>query len=100
MISVRDIEHAYVDMYSNLRNYIWGIDTVKLLAELEVSIYNAFPNIEDIRNNFNRMLPDIRDVMLDDEDLKKSVDNFQKVINSEDEEFYFKLNQVREVITK
>ena len=100
MISSRDIQNSYINLYRNLRNYVWEFHTVELLAELEIAVYKSFPDIDEIRNIFNHLYQDVRDVMRNDEDLRDSVESFKSIISQKDTEFYFKLNQVKEVITK
>lgn len=99
MISSAEVQSAYVDLYSCLRNYIWDFRTVETLAELEVLVYTTFPTMSDIRNKFNQLYTDVRDVCKDDEELDRACNAFQEIIETDDI-FYSKLNRVNEVITK
>lgn len=99
MISSAEVQAAYIDLYTCLRNYIWDFRTVEYLAELEVLVYTTFPNIADIRNKFHQLYIDIRDVCKEDEELDKACKSFQQIIESDDI-FYSKLDRVKEVITQ
>ncbi len=96
MINVSDLQLAYVDMYKALREYIWSYPTVEAIAELEISVYQACPDVEVIRRNFYRLDQLVREVKFDDEDMKKAFDSFSDIMNS-DESIYCKLYMVNEV---
>lgn len=98
MITSKQIQAAYVKMYAQLRNYIWGFDTVERLANLEIEVYNSFPDLSKIQSTFNSLFMDIRTAYDEDEELAKAVDAFKKVIESADGEFYLKLDKVQEAI--
>ena len=53
MISAKQIQNAYVDLYEKLREYIWPAHVVSKIADLEISVYRAFPDLIEIKNNFN-----------------------------------------------
>lgn len=95
MTSGSALQNAYVDLYTNLRNYLWGFDTVTTIAKLEVAVYDRFPIKSNIETLFNDLLRDI--TAIDDEDLKKSIDEFRCVLDEADE-VYSKLPEVQEVI--
>lgn len=97
MISVTDIQSAYVNMYKVLREYIWSYPTVEAIAELEISVYERCPDLQVIRRNFFNLDQFVREVKFDDEELKKVFDAFSDIINSGDS-VYSKLYQVSEVI--
>lgn len=85
-------------MYKYLRNYIWGFDTVERLADLEVEVYNSFPDISKIQSVFNQLYIDIRSVLDEDEELAQAVNEFKDLIMSIEGEFYLKLDKVQEAI--
>lgn len=97
MRSSVEIQNAYVDLYKQIRKYIWAFSTVEVLAELEVAIYSSFPDIQEIRNKFNQLYQDIREQCMEDEDLNKSVEDLRELIES-DGIFYAKIEKVREVV--
>lgn len=98
MNSSKEIQNAYVDMYTNLRNYIWEFDTVERLANLEIEVYNSFPDIDKIKSAFNALYLDVRYVLNEDEKLSESVEGFKELIESIEGDFYLKLAKVQEAI--
>lgn len=95
MLSLVDIKKYYVKMYSELRNYIWNFNTVSHLADLEIAVYQRFPNAVDIRSRFDALYMCIRDICDDDEDLATAVNNFKNIINSSDQ-FYSRIDAPKE----
>ena len=108
MLSLQDLQRAYIKLYKKLREYIWDVSTVEDIAELEVAVYNRFPNIHAIRSHTNKLRSDIRDVInaersqrniyADDYTLEDAINDFEELINSEDSnEIYSPLVKVMEV---
>lgn len=96
MIKTSEIQHVYIDLYKEMRRYIWNFKVVENLAKLEVSVYEACPDIFDIRNKFSVLRSSVLDVISKDEELRSAFDKFFDVISSEDEVGY-KLYYVNEV---
>lgn len=96
MITLQDLTRQYVKLYECVRNYIWPFATVQDLAELEIAIYNRFPNIEDVKSKFDKFYRDIQLECKDDEELNAQVEAFRDIINSEDI-IYSLLYRVNEV---
>lgn len=90
MISGKQFQNSYNNLYQVLRNYIWPLRIVESIAELEIAVYKVFPNIEDIQNAFNH-LKFICLQHIDDEELSESFDDFAEILNK-DEELYAKIN--------
>lgn len=99
MIGNKELQSKYNDMYIQLRNYIWDFNTIEALADVEIEVYTTFPNMKRLRSKFKALLIDIRDIYLEDGDLKKAVDTFKDFIES-DEDSWARIKQVREVIQK
>ena len=97
MLSYNELQSAYVDLYIQLRKYIWDFKTVEHIANLEIAVYRTFPDIADVSQRFNELNVDIRSVSFEDEDLKSAIDAFKEVLDK-DGTLYAKLNQVREVV--
>ena len=98
MISLQDLKRNYVKLYSEVKNYIWPFDTVQDLAELEVAVFDRFPDMNKVRNLFNKFRTDIYREIHDYDELKEAVDDFQEFIESEDE-IYSQLTSVTEEYT-
>ena len=100
MLNSKILQSAYIDLYTELRKYIWDFKTVEKIAELETATYQTFPDIDDVRNKFNSLELDIRSSAIDlneDIDLQQALQEFSEVLN-DDSDIYAKLTQVREVI--
>lgn len=81
------IQQAYIDMYELVSNYIWSYETVEKLAKLEVESFKLFFDWNELARLFNSFRQDIYQVMLEDEELKETVDAFEKIINERGEQF-------------
>lgn len=79
----KELKKAYIKLYSSMMKYIWPVNTVELLAELETSVCNVFPIMSDVRNNFRRLRADVAADLRDDEDMKKAFDAFQEKIDND-----------------
>ena len=90
MIAAAMIQQAYIDLYRQIRNYIWDYDTVVKLAELEVASYMAFPDIDKVRYALDQLKTELNssDVYAEDEDLQKAVDDFSETLDGADQVFY------------
>lgn len=90
MIAAAMIQQAYIDLYKQIRNYIWDYDTVVKLAELEVAAYMAFPDIDKVRYALDQLKIELNssDVYAEDEDLQKAVDDFSETLDGADQVFY------------
>lgn len=90
MIAAAMIQQAYIDLYKQVRNYIWDYDTVVKLAELEVAAYMAFPDIDKVRYALDQLKVELNssDVYAEDEDLQKAVDDFSDTLDGADQVFY------------
>lgn len=97
MLSFNDYQRAYRDIYVNMRNYIWGVDVVEILANFEVAVYDTFMDKATVQKYFSRLVRAITALDIDDDDLQKSLDNFQKLLDS-DEEIYAPLYKVNEIL--
>lgn len=96
MITQQDLARQYVKLYECVRQYIWPYETVVDLANLEISVYNRFPDKEEVKKNFDQFYRDIELECQQDEDLKKQVKAFRELLDS-DENIYSKLLVVNEV---
>lgn len=96
MITLTDLTRQYIKMYEVVRQYIWPYATVEDLANLEVAIYNRFPDIGDVKSKFDKFYRDIQLECKDDEELDSAVNALKEVIYSDDS-MYSPLSKVNEV---
>lgn len=99
MLSCNDFMNAYQNIYAAMRYYIWGVDVIEILANLEVAVYNAFLNIDEVDRWFTKLEKAIKTLRVteDDEELAQFLENFRKLIDECDDQ-YHPLYQVNEVI--
>ena len=107
MISAKDLQRAYVNLYRQLRNYVWDVDTVEHLANFEIEVYNRFPDLAEIKRLFEILKKDTADVVeMEQEDsevytyedtLEAMIKAFDDVLNGEDaNSIYSDLYQVED----
>lgn len=96
MITLTDLTRQYIKMYEVARRYIWPYNTVEDLADLEVAIYNRFPDIKDVRTKFDRFYRDIQLECRYDEELDRVVNALRDIVYSDDLMYspIIKLNEV------
>ena len=99
MLSFNTLQKYYVELYKNLRKYIWDFSTVEKLVDLEIEVHRKFPDLDAIRKCLSKLEKDISEEFLEDEDLKSAYDEFADILDSEDDGMYSKINQVREVVS-
>lgn len=96
-ISNLDLQQLYIDLYKELRRYIWPINTVSAIADLEVATFKVCPTLDDIRLSLDTLKYLLREKAAEDDDLKAAFDAFQSSIQDIDT-VYTILNKVEEVI--
>ena len=96
MMSLTDLTRQYVKFYAALRKYIWPYDTVEKLAELEIAIYNRFPDKDEIKSKFESLYRDIQLECREDEELSLAAQSLRDEIYSTDA-MYSLIDRVNEV---
>ena len=66
-INSQDIQNAYMKFYAFMMQYLWNLDVVKNLANLEISIFQRFPDKEEMEKRINALELQIKDTMKDEE---------------------------------
>lgn len=86
------LQSAYNALYVQMRRYVWDFETVEALADLEVSVYQAFPDVEKLSNKFQKLkrIVSYFDVYTEDDILSQSFDKFETLLD-EDTEIYASL---------
>lgn len=95
MVLSSALRYAYNKLYVQMRKYLWDMDVVEQLAELEIECYKAVPSIQTLRSRFTTLYTNIRLTVNNDEEFKVAVDYFRNMIESADE-IVSKLDKVRE----
>ena len=97
MIGSSILQTTYNRLYVQLRKYIWSFEAVNAIADLEISCYESFADLLAVRRNLDRVAQFARDIMKEDEDVKKAFDAFDDLLKNEDT-MYVKLLAVKEDI--
>ncbi|MBQ2856444.1 MAG: hypothetical protein IJE78_04840 [Bacteroidaceae bacterium] len=97
MVSYADIRNAYIDLYREMRRYIWDFRIVEQLVEVEIDSFQTCVDMDKLREDLRLLRQHINEVISDDEDLKDAIDAFQDIVDNETETFA-KLYQVSEVL--
>lgn len=84
-----DIQNAYLKFYPFMMQYLWDINTVINLANLEISIYKRFPNKEEMEKYIDLLEKAIKDTYKDEEllnnkDFKKAFEHLKSYIQDYD----------------
>ena len=100
MVSGNELQNAYIDLYSELRRYIWSYQDVRTLANLEIETFKRFPDVSQVRKYLNLMEMSARFVTNDDEDVMLAFQDFKDVLDSIDspDHLYAKLIEVEEAL--
>ena len=101
MLTCNDYRRAYEKLYKAMRNYIWGVDVVELLANFEVAVYDAFIDVEKAESYFNKLKKAIHALRVeeDDEDLAAALDNISKLFEDTEDQ-YLPIYRVNETLTE
>jgi hypothetical protein len=91
-VSAQIFRNLYIDLYSQLRNYLWDIETVQIIADLEIETHKAFPDVSLISTLTNRLKYYIMSTMSEDEDMKEAFDALQESLE-ENKDFVVFLRQ-------
>ena len=91
MISSKQLQNAYNALYKCLREYIWPSNVVSYIADLEISVYRAFPDLKEVRNRYNQLKTSCFRYIDDDEYMKELFEDFREILESSDV-LYSKLN--------
>ncbi len=98
MITAVALQNAYNDLYVAMRNYIWDFDTVEALADLEIGVYQTFPDIDNVKKKLNALkrLVSFTYVYREDEKIQSAFDEIESQI--EDTEIYANLKTFNKVV--
>lgn len=92
MISAKQLQSSYNKLYECLRNYIWPYDIVNTIAELEIAVYDTFPNTSAILIHFTHLNNFCKLYLSDDQDLTEALSDFDDTLKQADSGIYAKLD--------
>ena len=103
MIAATTFQNAYNNLYLQMYNYIWEFRIVEKLADLEISVYRVFPDIEDVKHKYNELKRAVSctDAWKEDE-FKMAFHGFETALTEDkvtDADLYSKLVSFKGVIS-
>lgn len=99
-LSSQEFRNLYEKFYSRIRNYLWPVETLKVLAEVEANIYSAFIDYSKLGKDLDRLKTHIKDTMEDDKYLDDSYNKIVKLLEEAEQDGfdpYLSIYQVQEV---
>lgn len=97
MISSSLFRNGYEKFYTEMRNYLWDVRTLELLADVQIATYQAFVDPKELQDKLEKLYQAIRHIAQDDEYLQKAYDEFHQVIEDNQEtQAYFTIYQVNQ----
>lgn len=98
MVNSSDIQLAYIDLYKNIRKYIWDLDSVELIAKIEDEANKSFPDVV----NLNHLLDQLKQISKEnkiDKELLNSIDDFKHIISDvTSDDIYTSIISFKEII--
>ena len=82
MIQASQLQNRYNALYTQLRNYVWPIRIVETIADLELSVYQRFPDVSEISSILSKLKYEVHRYVQDDEKLDKNFDLFEEILSS------------------
>ena len=99
MTSTSEYMLLYNDLYEQMRKYIWDLEIVEALADVEVECYKRFPDIRELQNKVSNLRYLVSGTDADDEELFEAFDAFDEYYTKQDD-LYSKVERFMEVATK
>ena len=96
MVNAYTFQNNYIELYKQVRKYIWPLHVIQNLVDLEIETYKKFPDLDSLRNIFKKFKESLGHVPDEDEDLEKALNVFEESLD--DESVYSDLYKVAEVI--
>lgn len=90
MIRGTEIHNAYIHLYKYLRKYVWDIDAVCAIAEVEIASHRALPSLSEVAKSLQSLKVFLIDLFQEDEELLKAFTEF-KALLLDGREVYSKL---------
>lgn len=98
MINSNRLQDAYIDLYVQMRKYIWDLDVVTILATLETETYKSFPDLKYLTDVLTKLKNSVIDTYRDDEEFKSAFDKFFDLLkDNTSDEIYKNLKTFKEV---
>lgn len=95
------LRNDYIELYKQLRKFVWSIDVIQLIADLEIGVFTAFPDIEKVKRTFQRLKQSTYYIDISDEsemeEYRSAFDTFENTLKDY-ADTYLNLDKVNEVV--
>lgn len=88
MIASTEIQNKYINLYKVLREYLWDVDTLEDLSDVEVEIFTTFIDKVKLDRAMYKLKRDIQPTFSDDEDMEKAFIELEEAIAKLDDSQY------------
>ena len=88
MIASTEIQNKYIKLYKVLREYLWDVDTLEDLSDVEVEIFTTFIDKSKLDRAMYKLKKDIQPTLSDDEDMEKACIELEEAIAKLDDSQY------------
>lgn len=95
MVSCKDVQLEYNDLYIQMRKYIWDFRVVEALADLELACYDACVDLDKVKECFYQLQKLVIHVINADDEFKEQFSIFDKFLQ-DTQELYTPLWKVQE----
>lgn len=93
------MQKSYNKLYTQFRNYVWEFDIIESLADLEVEIYQTFPDMGKVKSKYKKLRQEVSytGAFQHYEELKEAFDTFEESLDEADE-LYVNIKSFKEVV--
>ena len=97
MTPTGEFKLLYNDLYEQMRTYMWDLDVIYALVDVEIESYKAFPDMKVLEKAVSNLRYIISGYDIDDEELFAALDAYEEYY-CETDDLYEKIERFREVI--
>lgn len=99
IITAASLQKSYNKLYTQFRNYVWEFDIIESLADLEVEIYQTFPDMGKVKSKYKKLRQEVSytGAFQHYEELKEAFDTFEESLDEADE-LYVNIKSFKEVV--
>lgn len=87
MIASNEIQQAYCKLYQAMREYLWDVDTLEDLADVEVITFDSFIDKDKLKLALSQLNRDISATIREDEDLESAYNNFKEIVDTDEPQY-------------
>ena len=96
MISSADIKRQYVNLYRQLRQFLWDFPFVCKLVDLEDESLRKFPDMRKVRSISQELYNMSKSVRHESEELQQAFSDFLKTVQENECEYSYLFNNVKQ----